>query len=157
MKGKSLGHVRLFATPWTAAYQDLPSMGFSRQEYWSGVPSPSPTPFPKPPIFARTQQLGLGSVSSASVLFCLTRWDAHSSMVNVSSPFFFSSSSFSYIPQLNIQLLRVTRRSKKSMAFDRQMEVQIPVLCIPGWFTLIPLSLHFPNLQNGSPYPLRLL
>ena len=34
--------VRLCATPWTAAYQALPSMGFSRQEYWSGVPLPSP-------------------------------------------------------------------------------------------------------------------
>ena len=34
--------VRLFATPWTAAYQAHPSMGFSRQEYWSGVPLPSP-------------------------------------------------------------------------------------------------------------------
>ena len=31
-------HVRLFATPWTAAYQAPPSMGFARQEYWSGVP-----------------------------------------------------------------------------------------------------------------------
>ena len=35
--------VRLCATPWTAAYQGPPSMGFSRQEYWSGVPLPSPT------------------------------------------------------------------------------------------------------------------
>ena len=34
--------VRLCATPWTAAYQAPPSMGFSRQEYWSGVPLPSP-------------------------------------------------------------------------------------------------------------------
>ena len=34
-------HVRLFTTPWTAAYQAPPSMGFSRQEYWSGVPLPS--------------------------------------------------------------------------------------------------------------------
>ena len=33
--------VRLFATPWTAAHQAPPSMGFSRQEYWSGVPLPS--------------------------------------------------------------------------------------------------------------------
>ena len=41
-KVKSLHHVRLFATPWTAAYQAPPSMGFSRQEYWSGVPLPSP-------------------------------------------------------------------------------------------------------------------
>ena len=34
--------VRLFETPWTAAHQAPPSMGFSRQEYWSGVPLPSP-------------------------------------------------------------------------------------------------------------------
>ena len=42
MKGKSLSRIRLLATPWTAAYQAPPSMGFSRQEYWSGVPLPSP-------------------------------------------------------------------------------------------------------------------
>ena len=42
VKVKSLSRVRLLATPWTAAYQALPSMGFSRQEYWSGVPLPSP-------------------------------------------------------------------------------------------------------------------
>ena len=41
-KGKSLSRVQLLATPWTAAYQAPPSMGFSRQEYWSGVPLPSP-------------------------------------------------------------------------------------------------------------------
>ena len=38
---KLLSHVRLFATPWAAAHQALPSMGFSSQEYWSGVPLPS--------------------------------------------------------------------------------------------------------------------
>ena len=42
MKVKSLSHVRLFATPWIAAYQAPPSMGFFRQEYWSGVLLPSP-------------------------------------------------------------------------------------------------------------------
>ena len=42
VKVKSLSRVRLVATPWTAAYQAPPSMGFSRQEYWSGVPLPSP-------------------------------------------------------------------------------------------------------------------
>ena len=42
MKVKSLSCVRLLATPWTAAYQAPASMGFSRQEYWSGVPLPSP-------------------------------------------------------------------------------------------------------------------
>ena len=39
---KSLGRVQLLVTPWTTAYQAPPSMGFSRQEYWSGVPLPSP-------------------------------------------------------------------------------------------------------------------
>ena len=42
VKVKSLSRVWLFATTWTAAYQAPPSMGFSRQEYWSGVPLPSP-------------------------------------------------------------------------------------------------------------------
>ena len=42
VKVKSLSCVWLFATPWTAAYQAVPSMGFSRQEYWRGVPLPSP-------------------------------------------------------------------------------------------------------------------
>ena len=42
MKVKSLSRVRLLATPWTAAYQAPPPMGFARQEYWSGVPLPSP-------------------------------------------------------------------------------------------------------------------
>ena len=42
VKVKLLSRVRLFETPWTAAYQALPPMGFSRQEYWSGLPLPSP-------------------------------------------------------------------------------------------------------------------
>ena len=42
MKGKSLSRAQLLATPWTAAYQAPPSMGLSRQEYWSGLPLPSP-------------------------------------------------------------------------------------------------------------------
>ena len=47
---KLLSRVRLFATPWTVAYQASPSMGFSRQEYWSGVPLPSPGDLPDPGI-----------------------------------------------------------------------------------------------------------
>ena len=44
VKVKSLSCVRLLVTSWTAAHQAPPSMGFSRQEYWSGVPLPSPSP-----------------------------------------------------------------------------------------------------------------
>ena len=42
VKMRSLSHVQLFATPWTVAYQAFPSTGFSRQEYWSGMPSLPP-------------------------------------------------------------------------------------------------------------------
>ena len=44
VKVKSLSRVRIFPTPWTAAHQLPPSIGFARQEYWSGVPSPPPKP-----------------------------------------------------------------------------------------------------------------
>ena len=50
VKVKSLSHVRLFATPWTVAYQAPRSMGFSRQEYWSGLPFPSPEDLHNPGI-----------------------------------------------------------------------------------------------------------
>ena len=45
---KSLSHVRFFAAPWTVVYQAPPSMEFSRQEYWSGLPFPSPEDLPDP-------------------------------------------------------------------------------------------------------------
>ena len=50
MKVKSLSCVQLFVTPWTVAYQAPPSRGFSRQEYWSGLPFPSPGNLPDPGI-----------------------------------------------------------------------------------------------------------
>ena len=49
VKVKSLSRARLFTTPWTADYQAPPSTGFSRQEYWSGVPLPSPKRLPRSP------------------------------------------------------------------------------------------------------------
>ena len=50
VKVKSLSHVPLFVTPWTVAYHAPPSMGFSRQEYWSGLSFPSPEDLPNPGI-----------------------------------------------------------------------------------------------------------
>ena len=50
VKVKSLSHVQLFATPWTVAHQAPLSVGFSRQEYWSGLPFPSPGDLPNPGI-----------------------------------------------------------------------------------------------------------
>ena len=50
MQVNSFSHIRLFATPWTVAYQAPLSMKFSRQEYWSGLPYPSPGDLPDPGI-----------------------------------------------------------------------------------------------------------
>ena len=52
-KVKLLSLVQLFATPWTVAYQAPPSVGFSRQGYWSGLPLPSPGYLPNPGIEPR--------------------------------------------------------------------------------------------------------
>ena len=54
---KLLSRVRLFATLWTVAHQAPPSMGFSRQEYWSGLPFPSPGDLPDPGIKPRSPAL----------------------------------------------------------------------------------------------------
>ena len=54
---KLLSRVCLFATLWTVAYQARPSMGFSRQEYWSGLPFPSPGDLPDPGIEPRSPAL----------------------------------------------------------------------------------------------------
>ena len=54
---KLLSCVRLFATPWTVAYQAPPSMGFSRQGYWSRLPFPSPGDLPNPGIELKSPSL----------------------------------------------------------------------------------------------------
>ena len=52
-----LSHVQLFVTPWTVTHQAPPSVGFSRQEYWSGLPFPSPGDLPDPGIRPRSPAL----------------------------------------------------------------------------------------------------
>ena len=54
VKVKLLSRLRLFGVPWAVAYQAPPSMGFSRQEYWSGLPFPSPGDLPDPEIEPRS-------------------------------------------------------------------------------------------------------
>ena len=61
---KSLSRVRLFATPWTVAHQTPLSMGFSRQEYWSGLPFPSPGDLPNPGIQPGSPALQSDALSS---------------------------------------------------------------------------------------------
>ena len=61
---KLLSRVRLFATPRTVAYQAPPSVGFSRQEYWSGVPFPLPGDLPDPGIEPRSPMLKADALTS---------------------------------------------------------------------------------------------
>ena len=61
---KLLSRVRLFVTPWTVAHQASPSMGFSRQEYWSGLPFPSPGDLPDPGIKPRSPALQADALTS---------------------------------------------------------------------------------------------
>ena len=64
MKVKTLSRVRLFVTPWTVAHQAPPSMGFSRQEYWSGLPFPSPGDLPNPGIEPTSPPLQADALTS---------------------------------------------------------------------------------------------
>ena len=66
VKVKSLSRVQLFATPWTVAYQAPPSMGFSRQECWSGLPFPSPEDL-------QTQESNPGLPHCRQRLYCLRK------------------------------------------------------------------------------------
>ena len=80
MKVKSLSHVRLFATPWTVAYQAPSSMGFSRQEYWSGVPLPSPGDLPDSGIEPGSPEFQANTLTSeppGSYVYYLV-WRIHS-------------------------------------------------------------------------------
>ena len=64
LEGKLLSSVQLFGTPWTVAYQAPPSMGFSRQEYWSGLPFPSPGDLPDPGIKLRSPAFQADALTS---------------------------------------------------------------------------------------------
>ena len=64
MKVKSFSHVWLFAAPWTVAYHASPSMGFSRQEYWSGLPFPSSRDLPDQRIKPRSPALEADALTS---------------------------------------------------------------------------------------------
>ena len=72
VKVKLLSCVQLFATPWTVAYQVPPSMGFSRQEHWSGVPFPFPGDLSNPGIEPRSPAL------QADSFICAIRNNAYS-------------------------------------------------------------------------------
>ena len=76
---KLLSRVRLFATPWTIAYHAPPSMRFSRQEYWSGLPFPFPEALPNPGFNPWTGKIPLkGKAAHYSILACIIPWTGYS-------------------------------------------------------------------------------
>ena len=85
---KSLSHVRLLATPWTAAHQGPLSMRFSRQEYWSGVPLPSPlnnTELYKKYLHDQDNHNGVITDLEPNILECEVKWALESITTNKAS------------------------------------------------------------------------
>ena len=74
VKVKLLSSVWLFATPWTVACQASPSMGFSPQAYWSGLPFPSPRDLPYPGVEPKSPALKAGSLLSEPLCQAYTTW-----------------------------------------------------------------------------------
>ena len=122
---KSLRHVRLFVTPWTVAYQAPPSMGFSRQEYWSGLPFPSPGDLPDP--------------GSNPCLLCLLHWQADS-LPNVPP----ESESESEVAQ---SCLTLTRLLPPWDSPDKNTEVGCHFL-LQGFFPTQGLNLGLPHCRQ---------
>ena len=155
MKVKSLSRVRLFATPWTTAYQAPPSMGFFRQEYWSGVPLPSPVQslsnvqFFEPPWTA-TRQASLSFTISWSALRLMSiKWMMPSNHLTI------RKAEHQRIAAFKLwcwrRLLRVpwtVRRSNQSILKENSPEYSLEGLISSrtDWFDLLQLrdfhSLH---------------
>ena len=119
VKVKSLSHVWLSATPWTAAYQAPPSMGFSRQEYWSGVPLPSPYDQPRQHIKKQRHYFANKGASSQGYGFSSSHvwmWEADCWRIDAFELWCWS------------RLLRVhwtARRSNQSILKDSITSVQV--------------------------------
>ena len=111
VKVKSLSRVQLLATPWTAAYQAPPSIGFSRQQYWSGVPlfSPKRSIYQWPkfyPLIRRVHsQTEHFSFLVDLYLAVFPRWDAV------------------YISQIHLKLLTLLSLKKKVPNISRRMQI----------------------------------
>ena len=95
---KSLRHVQLFVTPWTAAYQAPPSMGFSRREYWSGVPLPSPD------LTAAMINYGVNTRDCIRTLQCKERATSRTSLNFKNERLFQVHRSISWLPKAQTEL-----------------------------------------------------
>ena len=98
---KSLSRVRLFVIPWTVAYQAPPSMGFSRQEYWSGLPFPSPGDLPDPGIESGCPALQANALTS----------EPPSLQISVSQAVFLGRHKLLKLTQEKVEKLKKKKRS----------------------------------------------
>ena len=131
MKVKSLSRVRILATPWTAAYQAPPSMGFSRQEYWSGVSLPSP-------FLNSLIHNSKGIIFSIYLKYLLVKSSPHSSSW---PPPATPQGAIAF--QLNIRSLQL-----HSGIFAQETVKSAPLLCSIKLHNYRPFKVHLINLGH---------
>ena len=113
LKVKSLSRVRLFATPWTVAYQAPQSMGFSRQEFWSGLPFPSPGDLPWPRDRTPVSRI---------VCRCVTIWATREACISyvqiiLMAPTSHSNSPYSTCQEISVKILPAAEYIYSNYAF----------------------------------------
>ena len=114
VKVKSLSRVRLFATPWTVAHQAPPSMRFSRQEYWSGLPFPSPGESSQPRDRTQVSRIAGRRYIQVQPLF-----KSHSlPFRTINQPQFLSISCLCYFEWFYVTLFKPQHRLLKSTLFS---------------------------------------
>ena len=111
VKLKLLSYVQLFATPWTVAHQAPSSMGFSRQEYWSGLPFPSPGDLSNPGIKPRSPTL------QTDILTSEPPGKPRRRKVK-------SKGGKERYKHLNAEFQRIARRDKKAFLSDQCKEIE---------------------------------
>ena len=150
MKVKLLSRVRILATPWTAAYQAPPSMGFSRQEYWSGVPLPSPL---SPRVCSNLYPLSQWchpTISSSATLFSFCLQSFHLVTLPLIPGLSFLKSSLDHVTSLYKENRNLFL---KLFAFPASWAIHLcqahPITCLflqqPSWF-LSQIYMLFPHL-----------
>jgi len=122
VKVKSLSHAWLLATPWTRAYQAPPSMGFSRQEYWSGVLLPSPLMHAKAPAI-------LPIVASEPSVQMSTQWKDKSHLVLLWKQFW---------PRGLLKMVLGPAKGLKTMLCKWQLQITYWRLVSVNWFLSLP-------------------
>ena len=139
VKVKSFSRVRLFVTPWIAAHQVPPSMGFSRQEYWSGVPSPSPTGPHRPSKFPTLQGKKVLLISEN----CRRKWSKFLYLCSRLGVWFVFESQHPWSILLLASLMRTFRHSRSRITGKKRGYTGSPRTCAVFSFLWIFFEIFF--------------